>query len=379
MLTWMQDDLTDTLADWVIAFWHHPPYTKGSHDSDDVKDSAGAMRDMRENILPLLEAAGVDLVLCGHSHVYERSFLLDGHYGFSGELITSPELILNPGDGRPDGNGAYHKPTVGPAANEGAVYVVAGCGGQLGTGPLDHPAMFIGLDRLGSLVIDVDGDRSLTGRFLQSTGAISDTFTILKGNGLDCDADTDGNGRVDIDDIVNVVLDFGTNGAMNNGDVNNDGIVDIDDIVVVVLDFGPCPGITSDLCIGAGNLPATGMSLLGSTASATPDTVPDCGAGPVLANSQWYRTTGDGTAFTASLCGSFYDTRLTVYCGGCDDLQCFGGNDPMDTCGVNESVTWCTEPGTEYLILVHGNADSGGFSLTLSAGAGGCGTPVCGE
>ena len=28
-----------------------------------------------------LEDAGVDLVLTGHSHSYERSFLLDGHYG----------------------------------------------------------------------------------------------------------------------------------------------------------------------------------------------------------------------------------------------------------------------------------------------------------
>lgn len=31
------------------------------------------MRDMRENIVPILEAHGVDLVLTGHSHSYERS------------------------------------------------------------------------------------------------------------------------------------------------------------------------------------------------------------------------------------------------------------------------------------------------------------------
>ena len=36
---------------------------------------------MRQNALPILEADGVDLVLTGHSHSYERSFLLDGHYG----------------------------------------------------------------------------------------------------------------------------------------------------------------------------------------------------------------------------------------------------------------------------------------------------------
>jgi hypothetical protein len=57
-----------------------------------------------------------------------------------------------------------------------------------------------------------------------------------------CAGDTDGSGVVDIDDVVNVVLDFGTPGVNNGGDVDFNGIVDIDDIVVTVLNFGPCPG-----------------------------------------------------------------------------------------------------------------------------------------
>jgi hypothetical protein len=57
-----------------------------------------------------------------------------------------------------------------------------------------------------------------------------------------CEGDTDGNGFVDIDDIVNVVLDFGTDGATNGGDADGSGFVDIDDIVLVVLNFGTCPG-----------------------------------------------------------------------------------------------------------------------------------------
>ena len=47
------------------------------------------MVDMREVVLPMLEAHGVDLVLCGHSHVYERSYLLDGHYGYSYQLAST--------------------------------------------------------------------------------------------------------------------------------------------------------------------------------------------------------------------------------------------------------------------------------------------------
>ena len=42
---------------------------------------------MRQNIVPILESYDVDLVLCGHSHAYERSYLINGHYGFSSEWI----------------------------------------------------------------------------------------------------------------------------------------------------------------------------------------------------------------------------------------------------------------------------------------------------
>jgi hypothetical protein len=67
MLTWLAADLAASTKTWTIAFWHHPPYTKGSHDSDLDSDSGGRMKDMRTNVLPVLEAGGVDLVLCGHS------------------------------------------------------------------------------------------------------------------------------------------------------------------------------------------------------------------------------------------------------------------------------------------------------------------------
>ena len=47
-------------------------------------------------------------------------------------------------------------------------------------GTLNHPAMFISLNQLGSMVLDVDGNR-LDASFLRETGAIGDSFTMLKG------------------------------------------------------------------------------------------------------------------------------------------------------------------------------------------------------
>ncbi len=174
MLTWLEADLLTTNADWVIAFWHHPPYSKGSHDSD----TDTAMSQMRANVLPLLEAYGVDLVLTGHSHSYERSFLLDQHYGLSTTLQSW--MILDSGNGRPAGDGAYEKPTLGPAPHEGAVYAVAGSSGQISSAPLNHPAMVISLLQLGSMVLDIDG-QSLDARFLNSAGQVTDSFQIHKG------------------------------------------------------------------------------------------------------------------------------------------------------------------------------------------------------
>jgi tetratricopeptide (TPR) repeat protein len=173
MLAWLAADLAATRAPWIVAYWHHPPYTKGSHDSDREPQLA----EMRERFLPVLEAHGVDLVLTGHSHSYERSFLLDGHYGPSDTL--APGMVVDGGDGRPEGGGAYEKPSVG-GPHEGAVYAVAGSSGRVGGGTLDHPAMAVSLRELGSLVLDVEG-RELRAAFLQADGTVADRFTILQG------------------------------------------------------------------------------------------------------------------------------------------------------------------------------------------------------
>jgi PKD repeat protein len=176
MMTWLAQDLAATAQDWIIAIWHHPPYSKARHDSDeDVY-----MIEMREVAVPILEDYGVDLVFSGHNHHYERSFLIDGHYGDSTTFDASN--LLDGGDGRGDGDGAYFKPTAGPGPHEGAVYTVAGSAGNSDGESLSHPVMFMTRADMGSVVVDVTGNR-LDATFLDLNGQVLDYFTISKGTG----------------------------------------------------------------------------------------------------------------------------------------------------------------------------------------------------
>jgi hypothetical protein len=177
MAKWLKADLDATKRDWIIAYFHHPPYTKGSHDSDNKDDSGSRLVDMRKNLGPILEEGGVDMVLTGHSHCYERSWLIDGHYGLSKEF-NKATMVKNGGDGRPDSDGAYTKAS-GTPAHAGTVYVVAGSSGQTSGGKLNHPAMYLSLNKLGSLVLDIDGNE-LNAVFLGAQGQKRDYFTIRK-------------------------------------------------------------------------------------------------------------------------------------------------------------------------------------------------------
>ncbi len=176
MANWLKRDLAQNNKTWVVAAFHHPPYTKGSHDSDDTYDSRGRMQQMRENILPVLEAGGVDLVLTGHSHVYERSYLMDCAYGYSNDF--SPVNIVSSGV-----NGKhlqYLKPMGNvEKGNQGTVYVVTGSASKADNGSLDHPAHYVSLAEAGSVVIDVDGNK-LIARFINNKGLVRDAFNITK-------------------------------------------------------------------------------------------------------------------------------------------------------------------------------------------------------
>ncbi len=182
MAMWLQNDIAASTQEWCIAFLHQPPYSKGGHDSDTESE----MVEIRENIVPILEQGGVDLLIGAHDHDYERSWLINGHYGDS-STFDPATMLVNGGDGRETGNGAYHKPD-GLNGHQGTVYVVTGSAGHLTawqggsnaiTNPTPHPVMYSSLLVLGSLVVDVLSNR-MDVKFLRDTGAIDDQFTIIK-------------------------------------------------------------------------------------------------------------------------------------------------------------------------------------------------------
>lgn len=59
---WLAADLTAHPGTCTLAYWHHPRFSSGPHGNDDISDA----------FWQTLYAAGADVVLNGHDHVYER-------------------------------------------------------------------------------------------------------------------------------------------------------------------------------------------------------------------------------------------------------------------------------------------------------------------
>jgi acid phosphatase type 7 len=138
-LAWVEDDLAGSQQPWKIAFFHHPPWSSGEH---------GSQLTMRRDYGPLFEAHGVDLVLTGHDHNYERSLPMTGD-------------------------------VVAPPGTRGVVYVVVGSGGagqRAFPGP--QPGWTAFRDNLfGYLSVRAD-NTSLRAQFIDTAGIARDSFAI---------------------------------------------------------------------------------------------------------------------------------------------------------------------------------------------------------
>jgi predicted MPP superfamily phosphohydrolase len=73
-LDWLESELAKDSSDWKIAFCHHPPYSSGGRHGSD--------KSLREVVEPLFVKYGVNVVLTGHDHFYERIKPQKGVYYF---------------------------------------------------------------------------------------------------------------------------------------------------------------------------------------------------------------------------------------------------------------------------------------------------------
>jgi len=332
MLTWLEADLIATTQQWIVAFWHHPPYSKGSHDSD----VEGRLLEMRGYALPLLEEYGVDLVLSGHSHSYERSFLIDQHYDLSTTFDPAVHGV-DMGSGDENIDGAYFKSTYGMAAHEGSVYITAGSSGKVSGGFLNHPAMYVSMNTLGSVSMDVDANR-MDVDFIDDAGAVRDSFSLFKGS-VDCpvpDADDDVDGHCTLFDNCPAIPNT------DQFDSDGDGVGELCDL---------CPAIADPL---QGNLDGDGFGDFcdpcindplddgdGDGFCADVDVCPD------ESDPSQLDADGDGIGDVCDLC---VDDPLDDYDGDgiCGDLDvCPFVADPgqtdTDTDGIGDACDLCTD------------------------------------
>jgi hypothetical protein len=176
-VAWIKKDLAQTKSKWIVAYFHHPPFTMGSHSSDKEQE----LVKIREQFIPVLERLGVDLVLCGHSHDYERSRLMTGYYGME-DNFDSARYTLSGSSGRNDGTNNSQPYMKHGLRERGTVYVVTGSAGKLGgqQPSFPHNAMFYAnATDGGSSLLEVTGDR-LDFKWICADGVIRDRFTITK-------------------------------------------------------------------------------------------------------------------------------------------------------------------------------------------------------
>jgi hypothetical protein len=179
---WIKRDLLSTDAAWKIVVYHHPAYNVGFDH----------YREQHMRVLsPLFEQFGVDLVLNGHEHNYQRSrplrFEPNGE-GSARNLGRGDRLV--PGkftvDRRFDGK-SVTKP-------DGIIYIVTGAGGNdlydpdsnnnpaRWVHPEDDNADYVAVlisDRHSLSVFDMD-HQSLTLTQIDEHGAVIDTCRMTK-------------------------------------------------------------------------------------------------------------------------------------------------------------------------------------------------------
>lgn len=138
---WVRSVLNDCDARWKFVYFHHPFYTGSSH-------AAEGAAYVKEAYVKVFEESGVDVVFCGHNHLFERT-----------APIKADQIVSD---------------------GQGIVYVTTGAGGVSRYPEQDPPPPYIRAfnDTVFSFTrVDVTADR-LEIRQINEFGEAIDTYAI---------------------------------------------------------------------------------------------------------------------------------------------------------------------------------------------------------
>ena len=152
-IDFIKDDLSnaadDPETDWIIVFLHHPMYSS--------IPNLYSM-DLRSLLQPTFDLYGVDLVINGHKHVYERT-----------NPVTFSNTITD------NENCSYDDPN-------GQIYLTVGTGGHSHHQFKQKQSWSVVQNHndFGFLNLKILEDRTIVGEFIANSGKIVDTFEIKK-------------------------------------------------------------------------------------------------------------------------------------------------------------------------------------------------------
>jgi hypothetical protein len=163
----LQAASTNPNVKWIILYLHKPMYTSPNECSSGSCSNTGSENTNLRNWLgPLIDQYGVDLILQGHVHNYQRSYQLKYDPGSP----SSPTIGSNNANTYTEGNGA--------------VFAIVGTGG-VNFHALSGKASFTSVqqdDFFGQLEVKVtNSGNTLQGKFYRNgNNAVLDTFTMNK-------------------------------------------------------------------------------------------------------------------------------------------------------------------------------------------------------
>ena len=152
-IDFIKDDLSnaadDPKTDWIVVFLHHPMYSS-------ISDLSSI--DLRSLLQPTFDLYGVDLVINGHKHVYERT-----------NPVTFNNTITD------NENCSYDDPN-------GQIYLTVGTGGHSHNKFKQKQSWSVVQNHndFGFLNLKILENRAIIGEFIANSGKIVDTFEIKK-------------------------------------------------------------------------------------------------------------------------------------------------------------------------------------------------------